>query len=90
MHQQQMNGEIVSSGSPDTTVPSPTQAIATAAAVAALRVSKHFQSPDLSPCNVGELAELNTTEISLDLQGLIDDTNFGDENLFGDLVSCIL
>lgn len=35
--------------------------------------------------NGGELAELNSTEISLDLQGLIDDANFNDDNLFGDL-----
>jgi hypothetical protein len=33
-----------------------------------------------------ELAELATQEISLDLQGLIDDTHFADENLFGDLM----
>ena len=35
--------------------------------------------------NGGELAELTSTEISLDLQGLIDDANFNDDNLFGDL-----
>ena len=35
--------------------------------------------------NGGELAELTPTEISLDLQGLIDDANFNDDNLFGDL-----
>ena len=33
-----------------------------------------------------ELAELATQEISLDLQGLIDDTQFPDDNLFGDLI----
>lgn len=33
-----------------------------------------------------ELAELATQEISLDLQGLIDDTHFPDDNLFGDLI----
>lgn len=33
-----------------------------------------------------ELAELATQEISLDLQGLIDDTQFPDDNLFGDLM----
>lgn len=33
-----------------------------------------------------ELAELATQEISLDLQGLIDDTHFPDDNLFGDLM----
>jgi CCAAT/enhancer binding protein (C/EBP) len=34
----------------------------------------------------GELAELTSTELSLDLQGLIDDASFTDDNLFGDLV----
>merc|ERR1711874_814152 len=33
-----------------------------------------------------ELAELATQEISLDLQGLIDETHFPDDNLFGDLM----
>ena len=33
-----------------------------------------------------ELAELATQEISLDLQGLIDETHFPDDNLFGDLI----
>ena len=33
---------------------------------------------------ITELAELASSEISLDLQGLIDDTHFGDVNLFGD------
>ena len=33
-----------------------------------------------------ELAELATQEISLDLQGLIDDTQFTEDNLFGDLM----
>ena len=32
---------------------------------------------------INELAELASSEISLDLQGLIDDTHFGDVNLFG-------
>ncbi|TRY61035.1 hypothetical protein TCAL_01443 [Tigriopus californicus] len=32
----------------------------------------------------GDLAELASSEISLDLQGLIDDHNFGEENIFGD------
>ena len=79
--------DLVSTGSPDTTVPSPPQsAIQAAAAIAALRVKQHFQNPELSPCNVAELAELSSTEISLDLQGLIDDSHFGDDNLFGDLI----
>jgi CCAAT/enhancer binding protein (C/EBP) len=79
--------DLVSTGSPDTTVPSPPQsAIQAAAAIAALRVKQHFQNPELSPCNVAELAELTSTEISLDLQGLIDDSHFGDDNLFGDLI----
>ncbi len=34
----------------------------------------------------GELTDLATQEISLDLQGLIDDTHFTDDNLFGDLM----
>jgi len=34
----------------------------------------------------GELAELSSTEISLDLQGLIDDSHFSDDNLFDNLV----
>ncbi len=33
-----------------------------------------------------ELADLATQEISLDLHGLIDDSQFTDENLFGDLM----
>ena len=33
-----------------------------------------------------ELAELATQEISLDLHGLIDDSQFPDDNLFGDLI----
>ena len=33
-----------------------------------------------------ELAELATQEISLDLQGLIDETHFPDDHLFGDLM----
>ena len=33
-----------------------------------------------------ELAELATQEISLDLQGLIDETHFPDDQLFGDLM----
>ena len=79
--------DLVSSGSPDTTVPSPPQsAIQAAAAIAALRVKQHFQNPELSPCNVAELAELSSTEISLDLQGLIDDSQFNDDNLFSDLI----
>ena len=79
--------DMVSSGSPDTTVPSPPQsAIQAAAAIAALRVKQHFQNPELSPCNVAELAELSSTEISLDLQGLIDDSHFNDDNLFSDLM----
>ena len=86
-----MNGvhhqDLVSSGSPDTTVPSPPQsALQAAAAIAALRVKQQFQNSELSPCNVAELAELSSTEISLDLQGLIDDSHFGDDNLFGDLM----
>ena len=49
--------DLVSSGSPDTTVPSPPQsAIQAAAAIAALRVKQHFQNPELSPGNVAELA----------------------------------
>jgi len=79
--------DLVSSGSPDTTVPSPPQsALQAAAAIAALRVKQQFQNSELSPCNVAELAELSSTEISLDLQGLIDDSHFGDDNLFGDLI----
>lgn len=38
------------------------------------------------PHQGGELAELSSSEISLDLQGLIDDSHFGDDNLFGDLI----
>ncbi len=49
-------------------------------------MKQHFQNPELSPCNVAELAELSSTEISLDLQGLIDDSHFGDDNLFSDLI----
>jgi hypothetical protein len=51
----------------------------------ALRV-KNFKAREER--NGVELAELTSTEISLDLQGLIDDTSYGvgEENLFGDLV----
>ena len=41
---------------------------------------------NMTPTDAGELAELTTSEISLDLQGLIDDSHFGDDNLFGDLI----
>jgi CCAAT/enhancer binding protein (C/EBP) len=44
---------------------------------------KHFP---LSEHSDRELAELATQEISLDLQGLIDETHFPDDNLFGDLI----
>ena len=46
----------------------------------ALRI-KHFAEQ-----SDRELAELATQEISLDLQGLIEDTHFPDDNLFGDLM----
>lgn len=48
----------------------------------AIRV-RNFPLPDPSE---SELAELASPEISLDLQGLIDDTHFGEDNLFGDLI----
>ena len=44
---------------------------------------KHFPLGEHSD---RELAELATQEISLDLQGLIDETHFPDDNLFGDLM----
>jgi hypothetical protein len=57
-------------------------AVNSAAAAAAGGVKKTYAEQTDS-----ELAELATQEISLDLQGLIDDTSpFADDNLFGDLM----
>ena len=50
-----------------------------------LRV-KTFTEQNTEHAAARELAELATQEISLDLQGLIDDTHFPDDNLFGDLI----
>ena len=57
-------------------------AMNTAHAAAPLRVKTFPEHTE----HARELAELATQEISLDLQGLIDDTHFPDDNLFGDLI----
>ena len=65
--------------------PSPTTTL-TPHGPAAVPADGPANGPQQTPSQGGELAELTSSEISLDLQGLIDDSHFGDDNLFGDLI----